>query len=191
MQKSKIWIHRNGITSFFGKLFKNCAFLGPVTSIKKKRQIILTLRSSCFLWFFVVEQTSITFKGWKVKDLRHLLTNHQNFFSESSFGIYIHVSKKNQLHQPGKPREHRLGEVLQRRSKSKLYIIPVFCFFKLTLVFIFKFHFDKSQNQSPGEPWEHHLGEVLQGRSKSKCNITLSYLIVLFFLVQSRQVQTI
>ena len=128
LQKSKIWIHRNGITSFFGKLFKNCAFLGPVTSIKKKRQIILTLRSSCFLWFFFVEQTSITFKGWKVKDLRHLLTNHHNFFSESSFGIYIHVSKKNQLHQPGKPREHRLGEVLQRRSKSKLYIISVLFF---------------------------------------------------------------
>ena len=77
-----------------------------------------------------------------------------------------------QLQPTGDPREHRLGEVLQGRSKSKFNHI-IFFSLNLPLVFIFKWHFDKFQNQTPGEPRECNLCEVLQGRSKSKFNIIL------------------
>ena len=93
--------------------------------------------------------------------------------------IYKFRKKEIQIQPPGEPREHRLGEVLQGRWKSKCNII--LSFFSLNLSFIFKWHFDKFQIQPPGEPLEHHLCEVQQGRSKSKFNITLSYSIVLFF----------
>ena len=70
--------------------------------------------------------------------------------------MYLYTSfVEVQLQPPGEPREHRQGEVLRGRSKSKFNVI-------LSLVFIFKWHFDKFQNnQPPGEPREHHLGEVL------------------------------
>ena len=51
----------------------------------------------------------------------------------------------------------------------------------IPLVFLYKFRKKEIQLKPQGEPREHHLGEVLQGRSKFKFNITLSYLIVLFF----------
>ena len=62
-------------------------------------------------------------------------------------------------------------------------LISYYLFFSLnlSLVFIFKLHFDKLQNPPPGEPREHHLGVILQERSKSKLNITVFYSIVLFF----------
>ena len=39
--------------------------------------------------------------------------------------VFIHnlCKKENQLQPPGEPREHRLGEVLQGRSKSNFNII--------------------------------------------------------------------
>ena len=59
---------------------------------------------------------------------------------------------------PGEPREHRVGEVLQGRSKTKFNIILSFFSLNLPLVFIFVWLFDKFHNQLPGEPREHHLG---------------------------------
>ena len=165
-------------------LFGSCDFdLKCFAIFSKMPRSISTLLVILSFMFFFVAQTSITLffssKGWKVKYVRHLLFNHHNFFSESSFGIYIHDLQDIQFQPPGKPWEHRLGEVLQGRPKSKFNIL-FFLSLNLTLVFILC-HFDKFQNQSTGEPREHHLGEVLQERSKSECNITLAYLIVLFF----------
>ena len=65
--------------------------------------------------------------------------------------MYIQVSLERIQLQPH--REHRelcLGEVRQGRSKSKFNII--YLYFNLSLVLIFKEHFDKFQNQPPGEP---------------------------------------
>ena len=56
---------------------------------------------------------------------------------------------------------------------------------------IYNFLNQDIQIQPPGEHRERRLGEVLQGRSKSKFNIILSYLIVLFFLVQVSIIKTV
>ena len=56
---------------------------------------------------------------------------------------------------------------------------------------MYKYGKKEIQLQPPGEPREHRLGEVLNGRSKSKFNITLSYSIVLLFLVQVSIIQAI
>ena len=54
----------------------------------------------------------------KVKYLPHLLSNHRNFFSESSYGKYLQVLKKINLIQPsGELRGQHLGEFQQRTSK--------------------------------------------------------------------------
>ena len=67
--------------------------------------------------------------------------------------IYKLSKKEIQLQPQGEPnRVHRLGEVLQGRSKSKFNIILSFFILYLPLVFIFKWYFDKFQNQPPGEP---------------------------------------
>ena len=55
--------------------------------------------------------------------------------------IYKFRKKEIQLQSPGEPREHRLGEVLQGRSKSKFNIILSISFFSLNI----------PQNQPPGE----------------------------------------
>ena len=44
------------------------------------------------------------------------------FFSESSFGIYLHVSLEIHIQLPGEPREQHLGEVRQEMLKSKFNI---------------------------------------------------------------------
>ena len=80
----------------------------------------------------------------------------------------VFIRKKEiQLQPPGEPRDHRLGEVLQGRSKSKFYIILSF-FLKIFLYLSSGVIFHKFQNKPPGEPREHYLGEVIQGSLKSK-----------------------
>ena len=46
---------------------------------------------------------------WLKRYLRYLLVNHPNFFTESSFGIYLHVLlEKTQIQPPGEPQEQHL-----------------------------------------------------------------------------------
>ena len=96
--------------------------------------------------------------------------------------MYKFRKKEIQPQTPGDPREHRLGKVLQRRSKSNFNIM--FFFFNFPLVFTFKRHLDKFQNRPKGKLRDYHLGEVLQKRLELKFIFTLSYSIVLFVFVQ-------
>ena len=96
-----------------------------------------------------VAQTSIPFfsRGGRVSAIYKsiiiiLLVNLPLVF------IYKFRKKETQL-QPrtiGEPREHRLGEVLQGRSKLKFKSYYLYSL-NLPLAFIFKCHFDKFQNQ--------------------------------------------
>ena len=66
--------------------------------------------------------------------------------------VFIHnlCKKENQLQPPGEPREHRLGEVLQGRSKSNFNIIlsfflQIFLRYLSSSVIFFQFRFPKSK----------------------------------------------
>ena len=61
-------------------------------------------------WNFYNSFFSFSPKGWKFKYLRHLWSNHCNFFCESSYGIYLQVSI-NPTTRKGQPREHHLSGV--------------------------------------------------------------------------------
>ena len=78
----------------------------------------------------------------------------KNFFSESTFGIYIQV-----LQERNSTQVYCLAEVLQGRSKSKFNIIISI---NLPLVFIFKCHFYPI-SELTRRGTRHHLGEVIQG----------------------------
>ena len=53
--------------------------------------------------------SSSAIKALKVKCLHHLWSNHRNFYSESSYCIYLQV-----IQPPGEPWEHHLGEVVKK-----------------------------------------------------------------------------
>ena len=80
---------------------RNCAFFGPVTSIltflkfsQKCARLYRPFWSFCIKLIFLWPKSSITrffVNCWKFEYLRHLKINHPNFFSASSFGIYLQV----------------------------------------------------------------------------------------------------
>ena len=62
-------------------------------------------------WNFYNLFSFSSFLALKVKYLRHLLINHPNFFSESSYRNYLKFKKKYFIQPPGEPWKHRLCEV--------------------------------------------------------------------------------
>ena len=137
----------------------------------------------CLLWHFFLAQTSITrfftssFPKFEKLNISATYKSIIIIFSVNLPLVFIYKFRKKeiQLQPPGEPREHRLGQVLQGRSKSKFNIILSF------IISIFLSSSGILINFKPTiwEPREHRLGEVLQGRSKSKLNIILPYSIFL------------